>query len=180
MANTLQELKTRTPGKTITVYPHTGVAIFQIVKLWIMIGIVIGGYIALQNSGKNPLPANIQPMIKTGMFLLAAGGVLFAAHQFLHYANTFIQFTDDAIIYRRGWIPSHTDTIFWVNIKDINTSASVIESTLSSGTIVFVVAIRNTMESVRVSYLPQHEEIASYIRERIGAFNSNISQVSYT
>ena len=176
----LEKLQNRKPGEIVTIYPHTGVAIFQILKVWLFIGAFLAGYILLNLSGKNPFDPEIRPMIKTGLILLAGGGALFAIHQLLHYANTYLQFSDDAIIYRRGWIPSTTDTIFWINIKDINTSASIPESFLNSGTIMLVVAIRTDMDNVFVPYIPDHEGIADYIRQKLGNFNSRVTQVSYS
>lgn len=176
MSGQIEQLSNRRPGEVVTIYPHGGIALLQIAKVWTILGLFIGGYLAANHM----LPQEVDKMLRFGCMGLAAGGMLFAAHRFLHYSNTYVQFTDDAIIYRKGWIPHSSDTIFWINIKDINTGATISESMLSSGTIILVVAIRTAVGVVKINFLPQHELIAEYIRQKIGSFNDGVRQVSYT
>jgi len=81
---------------------------------------------------------------------------------------------------KERWIPTTTDTIFWIHIKDVNSSASVSESLLGCGTVSIVVALRNIMQVVKIPYLPKHEEFSAYIRDKIGQSVGNINQVTYT
>jgi hypothetical protein len=162
-------------GKTI--YPHTGVALIEIAKVWAIIALMIGGIIWGQ---KTALPPDLHFFANLACFLLTVGAVLLAMHRILHYTNTYVEITKDALIYRRGWIPHSTDTIFWVHIKDINSSASVTESLLGTGSITILVAIRNNLLSTKMSYLPKHEEFANYIRGKIGRFSDATRQVTYT
>jgi membrane protein YdbS with pleckstrin-like domain len=162
-------------GKTI--YPHTGIALIQIAKVWAILGLMVGGILWAQ---AKYLPPEVYQFANLACFLLVVGGALFAVYTILHYTNTYVEITKDAIIYRRGWIPHSTDTIFWVHIKDINSSASVTESLLRTGSITILVAIRNNLVATRMSYLPNHEEFADYIRKKIGRFSDATRQVTYT
>jgi hypothetical protein len=162
-------------GKTI--YPHTGIALIQIAKVWGILAIMIGGILWAQHSY---LPPELYQFANLAAFLLVIGGAFFAVYTILHYTNTYVEITKDAIIYRRGWIPHSTDTIFWVHIKDINSSASVTESLLRTGSITILVAIRNNLVATSMNYLPNHEEFADYIRRKIGRFSDATRQVTYT
>lgn len=163
--------------KSLTIYPHTGVAIIEIIKVWIIVAFMIAG---LYYAGQSLLPPNLKIFADVGCFLLVVGAALFALQRMLHYTNTYVEITKDAIIYRRGWIPHTIDTIFWVHIKDINSSASVTESLLKSGTIKIIVAIRNSMALVEINYLPDHEKFAQFIRNKIGKYSDATRQVTYT
>lgn len=157
-------------------YPHPAIAIISIAKLWIITGIIlVGCYIGIPE-----LPEELKTPAKGFAILLAMGSILFAMHRLLHYSNTYITITKDALIYREGWIPSTTDNIFWVNIKDINTECSIAESLLKTGSIIVVVAIRTDIYKVRIRYLSDHETIAKNIREHIGTLNEGARQVTYT
>jgi hypothetical protein len=160
-----------------TLYPHTGVAIIEIAKVWFVVGLMIAG---LYYAGKNLLPPELRIFADLGCFLLVVASALFALQRILHYTNTYVEITKDALIYRRGWVPHTMDTIFWVHIKDLNSSASVTESLLGTGTVKIVIAIRTTMALVEIKYLPKHEEFANFIRERIGKFSEVTRQVTYT
>lgn len=162
-------------GKTI--YPHTGIALIQIAKVWAILAIMVGGILWAQRSY---LPPDLDQFANLAAFLLIIGGGLFAVYTILHYTNTYVEITKDAIIYRKGWIPHSTDTIFWVHIKDINSSASVTESLLRTGSITILVAIRNNLVATSMNYLPEHEIFAEYIRKKIGRFSDATRQVTYT
>lgn len=161
----------------ITIYPHTGIAIIEITKVWLVVGIMIGG---LYYAGITVIPPEMKIFADLGCFLLVVACALFALHRILHYTNTYVEITKDALIYRRGWVPHTMDTIFWVHIKDLNSSASVTESLLKTGTVKVIVAIRTSMALVEIKYLPNHEEFANFIRERIGKFSEVTRQVTYT
>lgn len=161
----------------ITIYPHTGVAIIEIAKVWVVVGLMIAG---LYYAGNNLIPPDLKVFADLGCFLLVVACALFALQRILHYTNTYVEITKDALIYRRGWIPHTIDTIFWVHIKDLNSSASVTESLLGTGTVKIIIAIRTSMALVEIKYLPNHEEFATYIRERIGKFSEVTRQVTYT
>jgi len=161
----------------ITVYPHVGIAILNIAKVWI--GCIIGIF-AILWAGSHIIPPEIGWTTNLGAFLLLCGGVLFAIQQLMHYSNTYLRITSEAIIYKRGWIPSTTDNIFWVNIKDINSSTSITESLLGTGSIIIVVALRNEIYTAKIGYLPNHEAICTLIRDRIGKLSADTRQVTYT
>jgi membrane protein YdbS with pleckstrin-like domain len=161
----------------ITIYPHTGIAIIEIAKVWFVVGLMIAG---LYYAGAHVLPPDLRFFANLGCFLLVVASALFALHRILHYTNTYVEITKDALIYRRGWVPHTIDTIFWVHIKDLNSSASVTESILKTGTVKVIVAIRTSMALVEINYLPKHEEFATFIRERIGKFSEITRQVTYT
>jgi membrane protein YdbS with pleckstrin-like domain len=160
-----------------TIYPHSGVAVIEILKVWTILAIMIGG---LYWSSKSIIPPDLRFFANLGCFLLVLGGVLFAMHRLLHYTNTYVEITKDALIYRKGWIPHTSDTIFWVHIKDLNSSSSVTESLLGTGSVGILVAIRNSMVLVKMSYLPNHEGFADFVRERIGKLSDVTRQVTYT
>lgn len=176
MSERTTELEKLENGDPVTLYPHGGVALLKIAKVWAMVIAATVVVVVAQHF----LPQDVGQFLNYGAILLWVGAVMFAAHQFLHYSNTYLQISDEVIVFRKGWIPSVTDTIFWVNIKDINTSTSVGESMLGTGTIILLVAIRNIMGSVRIPYIPQHEAIASHIRERVGKLTAGTQQVTYT
>jgi membrane protein YdbS with pleckstrin-like domain len=161
---------------SLRVYPHQAVAFISIAKLWFISLIIIGGII----TGIPHLPKDLILPAKGLAAFITLGSILFAFHQLLHYSHTHLTITKEALIYKKGWVPSTTDNIFWVNIKDINTECSVTESLLGTGSIVVVVAIRTAIYQVKVSYLPHHEKIAEAIREQIGALNENARQITYT
>jgi membrane protein YdbS with pleckstrin-like domain len=161
----------------MTIYPHTGIAIIEIIKAWSVMAIMIAG---LFYAGQTILPPDLRFYANLGCFLLVLGAAAFAVQRILHYTNTYVEITKDALIYRRGWIPHSIDTIFWVHIKDINSSASVTESLLKTGSIKIIVAIRASMALVEIHYLPNHEKFAQFIRERIGKFSDATRQVTYT
>jgi hypothetical protein len=170
------DLENRAEGQTITLYPHTGTALIEIAKVWgmILVAVLIIFWV------DKTLPSQLAQATNWLSFGLVLGGVLYAAHRLLHFANTFIQITDDAIICRSGWVPSHTDTVFWVNLKDVNLASSIGESMLKTGSLILLVVIRDQSYSIRVPYLPNHEAVASYIRKRIGKYNKDIKQITYT
>lgn len=176
MTDKQQNLANLADGEETIIYPHTGVALIQIAKVWSAVTILT----ILVVLGKNMVPGDLGNVFMYGLIALWGMAVMFAAHQFLHYSNTYLKITNDAVIFRKGWIPSYTDTIFWVNIKDINTATSVGESLLGTGTIVLVVAIRAAIGEVKIPYMPHHEDIASHIRNRIGALTAGTKQVTYT
>lgn len=178
--NQADKLLARKSGETATIYPHTGVVFFEIAKLWAFVIIATAAFVAIPHVAPGLIPEDIRGLLLYGILALWAGAVLFAAYKFLHYANTFMQFTDDAIIYRKGWIPSSTDTIFWVNIKDINTSASISESVLGSGSVIIIVAIRTEIYPVNIGFIPENEKVAEYIRTKIGRLTEGTRQVTYT
>jgi uncharacterized membrane protein YdbT with pleckstrin-like domain len=134
----------------------------------------------LYYAGNNVLPPDLKIFAKVGALMLVIGCGLFALQRILHYTNTYVEITKDALIYRRGWIPHTIDTIFWVHIKDLNSSASITESLLGTGTVKVIVAIRTSMALVEIKYLPKHEEFANFIRQRIGRFSEVTRQVTYT
>jgi hypothetical protein len=169
---------TKPDGKIgTTLYPHIGIALIEIAKVWAILGVMIIGALFAQHKFLDP---QLDFFINLGCFLLVVGGALYAIYRILHYTNTYVEITKDALIYRKGWIPHSTDTIFWVHIKDINSSASVTESLLKTGSITILVAIRNSLVSTTISYLPKHDEFCIYIRERIGRFSDATRQVTYT
>ena len=162
--------------KQTTVYPHQAVAIMSIASVWVITITMLAGIYF----GKTHLPPELQlPSTGLAIFLIIAS-ILFAIHRLLHYSNTYLTIAPEALIYKKGWIPSSTDNIFWVNIKDINTESSVTESLLKTGSIVIIVAIRTAIYQVKISYLPQHEDIAAKIRAHIGVLNQDARQVTYT
>jgi membrane protein YdbS with pleckstrin-like domain len=163
------------PGKVI--YPHTGIALLEIAKVWAVLSLLIWGFYV---AGANFMPPELMIWRNIGCFLMVCGGAFFAVHRLLHYTNTYVEIAKDALVYKKGWVPNTTDTIFWIHVKDVNSSASVTESLLGCGTVSIVVALRNVMQVVQIPYLPKHEEFAAYVREKIGAFAGNISQVTYT
>lgn len=158
------------------VYPHPAIAVLSIIKLWI----VTGGLLAAIFFGRPHLPEPFWGPLSILAGLLLLGSLLFAAHSLLHYSNTFLAIHESSLIYKKGWIPSTTDTIFWVNIKDINTKASISESLIGTGSIILTVAIRTEIYLVSIGYLPNHEQIASKIRDHLGNLNKNANQVTYT
>jgi membrane protein YdbS with pleckstrin-like domain len=160
----------------VTIYPHGGVALLKIAKVWTLTLMVSVGCLVAQHY----LPAQSGNVLSYVAIALWVGAVIFAAHQFLHYANTYVTISEDAVVYRKGWIPNVTDTIFWVNIKDVNTSTSLGEGLLGSGTITLVVAIRNMTSIVTIPYIPDHEIVASGIRNKVAQLNEATRQVTYT
>jgi len=159
-----------------TVYPHQAVAILSILKVWTLTGAAITALIL----GRVYIPEEVRPFTNGLALLLFLGSLFFAIHQLLHYSHTYLKICKEAIIYRKGWIPSSTDNIFWINIKDINTSASVTESLLGTGTIIIIVAIRNAVYQIQIGYLPHHEKIAGEIRDHLSTLNQEARQVTYT
>jgi hypothetical protein len=159
-----------------TFYPHQAVAYIAILKVWGLTGAMIAGLLL----GQSHIPTELHPFSNGAALALFLGSLLFALHRLLHYSHTYLSITDDALIYRQGWIPSNTDNVFWINIKDINTSASVTESLLNTGSIIIIIAIRTSIYQIRISYLPYHENIATEIRRYVGALNQDARQVTYT
>lgn len=166
------------PSRTnpTTFYPHQAVAYLAIFKVWAITGTMIAALLF----GQPHLPAKLHPFSSGAALALFLGSLLFALHRLLHYSHTYLAITDDALIYRQGWIPSNTDNIFWINIKDINTSASVTESLINTGSIIIIIAIRTSIYQIRINYLPNHEAIAAEIRRYVGALNQDARQVTYT
>jgi membrane protein YdbS with pleckstrin-like domain len=158
------------------IYPHQAIAYISIAKMWAITGAAIGGVVF----GRQHLAENLQTPATALIAFLILASLLFAAQRLLHYSHTYLSITKNALIYRKGWIPSNTDNVFWINIKDINTSSSVTESLLKTGSIVIIVAIRNTIYQIQVSYLPKHEDIASKIRAHVGVLNQDARQITYT
>jgi hypothetical protein len=162
------------PGEKI--YMHEGVVWMKILQS--TIGILLGASLLYEFINiLSPSSTGIKTLIIVGSLLSCIAMALYA---FKAYENSFFQITRDSIINRQGWIPSYTDTIFWINIKDINSSVSIPESFLSSGTIILVVGIRNEIREVKLRFVPQHEKICNIIRNKIGSISAATRQVSYT
>lgn len=163
-------------GQVTTIYPHGGVAVLKIMRVWGIVALITVGALVAQRY----LPPHTGNLLNYAAIPLWLGAVVFAAQQFLHYSNTYLVISDEAMVYRKGWIPNITDTIFWVNIKDVNTSRSLGEGLLGAGTIILIVAIRNLITTVTIPYIPEHEMIAGAIRSRVGRLNTATQQVTYT
>lgn len=159
------------------VYPHTGIAILSIAQVWLVCALIIG---AILWASDGIIPQELVVPSMWACFLILLGAILFAVHRLLHFANTYLEWDKDALIYKVGWIPSRTDTIFWVNIKDVNASTSVAESLLSTGSIILIVAIRHEITTIKIPFLPEHVKIHEIIREKIGKYTSDARQVTYT
>lgn len=159
-----------------TFYPHQAIAYIAILKVWAITGAMIAGLLL----GHSHIPPELHSFSNGAALALFLGSLLFALHRLLHYSHTYLAVTEEALIYRQGWIPSTTDNVFWINIKDINTSSSVTESLLGTGSILIIIAIRTSIYQIRVSYLPNHENIAAEIRKHVGALNQDARQVTYT
>lgn len=172
----IPELESLEKGETTTIYPHTGVALLKIAKVWAITAVMTLIVVGLSRA----VPPEIGRLVSLGAIGLWIGAIIYASHQFLYYSNTYLRVSEEAIIYRKGWIPSITDTIFWPNVKDINTSTSVGESMLGCGTIILVVAIRTYLSEIRVPYLPNHEKVAEIIREKVARMSLATRQVTYT
>lgn len=166
-----------TPSGGHIVYPHTGVAILSIVQIWVICGIMIG---AILWASHTVLPKSLVFPANGACFLLMLGAILFAIHRLLHYANTYLELAEDALVYKVGWVPSKTDTIFWVNIKDVNASTSVAESLLGTGSIILIIALRHEIGMIKIPFLPEHEKILALIRDKVGRYASEARQVTYT
>lgn len=164
-------------GKTTILYPHVGCVLKEIIQVWIT---VIALITVLLYFSPLIVPHTIKPYTKWIIFLSTTVAILWTAYAFMRYTHTYAKITKEAIIYRKGWVPSQTDTIFWVNIKDVNTYSSVLESLMGSGTVILKVAIRTEIEEIRIEFLPEWRELEEYIRKRIGKLSLHVTQVTYT
>jgi hypothetical protein len=159
------------------IYPHAGLLVILIIKR-ILINFTLLFVVGwLQNNVENYYIETLGKWAGLALFLHACGSSLY---NILHYCNTYIEISEDAITFRRGWIPNRTDNIFWVNIKDIDSSVSIIEGILGAGSLILTVGIKNELSRIRISYIPNHTEVSDFIRNKIGRISNNTSQVTFT
>jgi hypothetical protein len=156
------------------IFQHPGIVVIHLIKLWV--GIIAMGVILCVGGAF----LELNQYTSIGIILLFALGVIKTIISIFNYANTFVEVTPDALIIQKGWIPSTSDTIFWVNVKDINNSSSIAESFLSSGTITLLVTIRNVVDVVKIPFIPHPQKLTQFIRAKIGSIAQTTRQVTYT
>jgi hypothetical protein len=101
-------------------------------------------------------------------------------HIFQHYTHTYLQIDQDGLVYRKGWIPSYQNSIYWITIKDVDCGSTITESMLGCGHISILVTIRNTNERIVITYLPHHQQYFEAIRARLGLQSAQTRNVSFT
>lgn len=114
------------------------------------------------------------------LLTVGIGSALFVFYAALNYTHTMIIMEEGGLIVRKGWIPNTQDTIFWLHIKDVNSSAGALESIFGCGTIELKVTIRQDDQIIKLPFLPKYQEKFQFIREKISEQNKDARPMTYT
>jgi len=123
------------------------------------------------------VPAQYQFKSLIGLGAISAFLVIQTA---LNYTSTLNIIEEAGIMIKKGWIPNTQDSIFWIHIKDINSTAGGMESLFGCGTIILKVNIRNGEETIRIEFIPKYNEIFNLIRSKIADINKDARAVTYS
>lgn len=152
------------------IYPHWIVFLRQIFALVLFFCIPVGIIAALF------LP-EYQYKVYLGLGCVTA---FFGFYAMLNYTHTKLIIEEGGLVYRKGWIPNHQNNITWITIKDVNTTAGVLESMFGAGTLDLKVTIRMDEEQIKIGFIPNYEEVFELIRNKIQEMNQGARPISYT
>ena len=155
--------------ENVKIYPHSAVAVFAIIKHWLLTFIIL---FVLHFIPTLSPRIKIQDLLYWSDLILLTLGFLYSAYALIHYTRTYIEITPTSINYNSGWIPNKRTVILWYMIKDIDTAVSIPEGLLGTGSITLIVVIRNQIGSFRINYIPNHLDLSNFIQSKITTMNT--------
>lgn len=115
-----------------------------------------------------------------GLLAVGVGTAIFLFYSALNYTHTYTEISEKGIIVREGWIPNKENTIFWIDIKDIDANSNTRESMFGSGTITMLVTIRTQEEKIKLKFIQNYRVPLELIRSEISARKNDARTMSYS